>query len=265
MLRKISAFAAAGALLMLLNLPARAQTPAGTSTALTATREQLIASLAEFEKQANDGGYSAKLRDRAKYEASLIKQRLGSGDFQVGDKLVLLVDQEPTLSDTMQVAPDLTVRLPTGETLALKGILRSEVEAKLHAAIKKVVREPTVHAESFMVVSVTGDVGRQGYFTVKAESQLNDVLLAAGGPGSGADLTKISVERGNKTIWEGGPLQDAITEGRTLDQMSLRAGDRIVVPAAPQKSSSGGFLGTMRAVRGALVAIPLIFALIRVL
>src|SRR6185369_11766437 len=146
MLRKILGFAAAGTLLMLLNSPAQAQSAPAGSTSLTASRTQLLASLGEFEKQANDGGYSAKLRDRAKYEASLIKQRLEYGDFQPGDKVVLLVDGEATLSDTMAVAPDLTIKLPTGENMGLKGVLRSEVQAKFLEAIKKVVREPTVHA-----------------------------------------------------------------------------------------------------------------------
>jgi protein involved in polysaccharide export with SLBB domain len=267
MLRKLSALGASCALLVLFHLPALAQSsPSSTSTPLTATRAQLLAALSEFEKQSNDDGYSARTRDRAKYEASLIKQRLETGDFQVGDKVVLIVDGEQTLSDTMQVAQDLTVRLPTGDTIALKGVLRSEVEAKLRESVKKVVRDPVVHAESFMVVSVTGNVGRQGYFTVKAESQLNDVLMAAAGPGGSADLTKIRVERGSKTIWEGEPLQDAITEGRTLDQMSLRAGDRVVVPASPQKSSNGGgVLGTLRALRGFFIVVPLVFALVRAL
>src|SRR6185369_17125525 len=137
----------------------------------------------------------------------------------------------PTLSDTATVTQELTVILLTGDTLSLKGVLRSELEGKFREAILKVVRQPVVHAESYMRVSVTGDVGKQGYYTVAAASQLNDVLMVAGGPGATAKLTDIRVERGSKTIWDGEPLQVAITEGRTLDQMSLRAGDRIVVPA----------------------------------
>jgi hypothetical protein len=54
--------------------------------------------------------------------------------------------------------------------------------------------------------------------------------MTAGGPVSNAKMNKIYVERGGQRIWQGAAMQDAIIEGRTLDQLSLRAGDRVVVP-----------------------------------
>jgi hypothetical protein len=70
------------------------------------------------------------------------------------------------------------------------------------------------------------------------ERLVTDALMVAGGPSGNADLKEIKIERGDRPIWRGQPLQDAITEGRTLDQLSVRAGDRIVVPAQRQRVSA---------------------------
>ena len=231
-----------------------------------ATRAELQSQLANYEKAAHDGGYSDKTRARARYEANVIKQRLELGDYQPGDQVVLVVDGEPTLSDSLTVSPDLKLGLKSGDTLSLKGVLRSELEDRFRETIKRVVKNPKVRTESYMRIAVLGDVGKQGYYVLPAKSQLTDVLMAAGGPGGGADLTKLKIERAEKAIWEGATLQDAITEGRTLDQLSLRAGDRIVLPAQPQKvAGGGGILGTMRSIRGLLIAVPFIFGTIRAL
>jgi hypothetical protein len=38
------------------------------------------------------------------------------------------------------------------------------------------------------------------------------------------------LEREGSPLWKGEALQRALAEGRTLDEMELRAGDRILVP-----------------------------------
>jgi protein involved in polysaccharide export with SLBB domain len=231
-----------------------------------ATRAELQSKLVNFEKAAHDGGYTEKIRAQARFEANVIKQRLEMGDYQPGDQVVLLVEGEPTLSDSLTVSPELTLSLKSGDTISLKGVLRSELEDRFKETIRRVVRNPKVHTESFMRIAVLGDVGKQGYYVVRAESQLSEVLMAAGGPGGAANLMSMRIERGTKAIWDGEPLQDAITEGRTLDQLSLRAGDRLVLPVQAQKTGGGGgIMGSLKAVRGFLIAIPLILAGFRAL
>ena len=46
------------------------------------------------------------------------------------------------------------------------------------------------------------------------------------------------IERAGERIWTGEHLQQAIADGRTLDQLSLQAGDQIVVPARGQGFSA---------------------------
>jgi len=247
------------ALAVLVVVPAYAQSV--DTNRFQATRRELQELLAKYEQSARSGAYSPELRARAKYEASLIKQRLDRGDYQVGDRIAVIVDGEPTLSDTLVVGSDTTVVLPTGERIGLQRVLRSEVQERMQLAIAKVVKQPVVHTESFLRIGILGAVGTQGFYVVRSDALLTDVLMSAGGPQQTADLSKMRIERDRRKIWEGEPLQAAITEGRTVDQLSLRAGDMLVVPA----SSSGSARGTLTTIRSIIFAIPALYGLLRIL
>ena len=78
-------------------------------------------------------------------------------------------------------------------------------------------------------MSVEGGVGNVGFYTFRSDMLLSDALMAAGGLQS-ARLDKISLRRGNEVLAEGEEVQLALQQGRSLDQLNLRAGDRIVVP-----------------------------------
>ena len=224
-----------------------------------ATRQELQEILARHELSARSGAYSPQLRDRARYEASLIKQRLEQGDFQVGDRIAITVENEQAMSDTVTVSADLSVDLPSGERLSVKQVLRSEVQPLLQTAIAKVVKNPVVRTESFLRIGIMGAVGSQGFFVIRSEALLTDVLMSSGGISQTADLTNIRIERDQKTIWDGEALQVALTEGRTVDQLSMRAGDVLIVGGQATKR---GFKGMART---ALLSIPVIFGMIRVI
>lgn len=211
--------------------PAVAQGSGGrASSQLQMTRAELQDLLTRYEHVAQASGQDGDLRMRARYEATLIRNRLDEGDFQVGDQIALRVAGEPALSDTFVVRRDRTLDLPNVGEVPLRGVLRSELEEHLSEQIGRVIRNPIVRAESFIRVSIMGAVSRPGFYVVPADQVLTDALMAAGGPGQGAQLTRMRIERGNERIWGGNALQQAIVEGRTLDQLNLRAGDKIVVP-----------------------------------
>ena len=224
---------------------------------LNATRAELQELLTRHEQAAKSGSTSSEMRERARYEAALIKQRLEHGDFQVGDRIALNVDQEPTMSDTLVVAQDLTVDLPSGERISLKQVLRSEVHALLQQAVAKVVKNPVVRTETFLRIGIMGAVGAQGFYVVRSEALITDVLMNAGGISQSAELEKIKIERDSETIWEGDALQDAITQGRTIDQLNLMAGDMVVVP----QQGKGRNLFTL--LRGGMILASAVFALLR--
>jgi protein involved in polysaccharide export with SLBB domain len=123
------------------------------------------------------------------------------------------------------------------------------------------MKNPNVRAESFMRMAVLGAVTNQGYYVVRTDAMLMDVLKMAGGLGGGAELKGISLERGGDKIWEGEALQEAIVQGKTVDQLSLRAGDRIVVPV----QTTGGFFGKIASMRrGSMLPIGIVLSLLGV-
>jgi hypothetical protein len=184
----------------------------------------------QFQRVAGSTAYSGRIRERARADADLIRDRLERGDFRVGDRVVMRVEGEPNIPDSLPVEPGPAITLPVYGTIPLQGILRSELETHLTRELGRFINNPVVRAESLMRVSVQGDVGRPGFYTLPADMLLGEVLMEAGGPGRSADLEGIRIERLGERIWAGEELRAVLADGRTLDQLNLRAGDEIVVP-----------------------------------
>lgn len=221
--------------LLAFGVAAQAQTGVGRSASqVHMTREELQEALARYEQLTHTAQQNGEMRALARYEATLIRTRLTEGDFQVGDRIFLAVAGEPALTDTFVVRRDRTLDLPTLGEVSLQGVLRSELQDHLAQQVARHVRNPVVRASSTMRLSILGAVGNPGFYVLPTDQVLTDALMAAGGPTQTATLTRMRIERGNERIWDGAALQQAIIEGRTLDQLSLRAGDKIVVPQRAQ-------------------------------
>ena len=182
--------------------------------------------------------------------AAAIHARLTDGDFQQGDRILLTVEGEPQLpdrpvavqqprtierqlSDTFTVGAGRELVLPVLGSISLHGVLRAELQPYLTQEIARFVKDPVVHAKALIRVSVAGAVAKPGFYFVPTDAALSDALTAAGGPTQDAKLDKVRIERAGKRILQGDELRLAFTEGRTVDAMNLRAGDRFVVPGVP--------------------------------
>ncbi len=218
------------------------------------TRADLEELLDRLEQTAGSNAYSGTLRDQARDQARLIRARLVEGDFQVGDRILLFVEEEEALSDTFAVQPGGIINLPQIGAVSLAGVLRAELESHLGTALTKYLREPTIQARALIRLTISGSVDSPGFYMVSAEDLLTDALMLAGGPSANADVTEIRIDRGDRRIWEGEPLQQAIIQGQTIDQLNLRSGDMIQVP--DEGRGIGGFETTLRTV-GLLIAIPI--------
>jgi len=203
-----------------------------------ATRAQLQDMLSKYEAGSKTSAYSDAVRNIAGDEADLIRTRLEKGDFEVGDVITLTVAGQPTLTADFTVSPGYILVLPEiDEPVQLRGVLRSELRDVITAHLSKYIRDPRVYVQTKVVISVTGDgIGNAGFYTVSAESRLTDVLVTAGQPNQTAKMDKVKIKRGNETIWDGDELRQAIVQGRTLDQLNLRAGDEIEVPGKGSRS-----------------------------
>jgi protein involved in polysaccharide export with SLBB domain len=211
-----------------------------------ATRDYLKAELARLERA---GGQQAAA------VAALIRTRLDSGDFQAGDRILLRVEGEPQLSDTFAVGPGPTLPLPQLGAVPLRGVLRAELQGYLQEQVARYVRDPQVRARPLMRILVEGEVTRPGVYALSPEQPLADVITVAGGLTQRAKAAKLRVERGGTVIWSGERLQQALGAGRTLDQLSLRAGDRVFVPTRNDFARTAGIIGALMAIPLAVYAI----------
>lgn len=227
------------------------QSPDWDAGRIQVTRAELQDLLKQLEQAAASDVYSKPVRDRARAEAELIRGRLAQGDFQIGDRISLVVEGEQSLTDTFTVMPGPVLRLPAIGDVKLAGVLRSEIEAHLTQAIGEFIRGPVVRTRSLVRLSLLGELRTPGFYVVPTDMVLSDALMLAGGPTAQAKLTAIRIERDGARVWEDDALQRAIAQGRTVDQLSLRAGDQVVVPR-----KGGGFgYGTLRTV-SLLLSIP---------
>jgi protein involved in polysaccharide export with SLBB domain len=195
------------------------------------TRQGLEELLARFEQTAASEAYSPDFRSRARFEASLIRARLRDGDFQIGDSVSVVVEGESDLTGTFAVNEQRGISFPVIGGVSLVGVLRTELQSAIRDQIARFIKDPVVRARSSVRILISGEVGRPGFYVVDTNALLSDALMLAGGPAPTADLDAIRVERGNVAVWSGSGLQQAIAEGRTVDQLSLRGGDHVVVPA----------------------------------
>lgn len=175
-----------------------------------ATRQELQAALGRA------GGSELAVR---------IKSRLTDGDFRRGDRIALMVQGEPTLTDTFTVGAgsDLMLPPPTVGSVSLKGVLRSELEPKMSEYVGRFRTNAIVRAQPLLRLSIQGEVAKAGIYAVPADAQLADALMAAGGTTQFAKPNNVTIERNGKVFWKGSAFDT------DLDALGLQDGDQIVV------------------------------------
>lgn len=226
----------AAALCALFVLPASAQ-QGWDPTGVQLTRAELESLLRRYEETAGSSAYSGEVRAQARDEAELIRVRLAEGDLRVGDRIQLTVEGHADLTGEFAVVAGRVLVLPAIGEVPVSGVLRSELQDHLATEIGRFIRDPAVRARSLIRLEVIGAVARQGFYTIPSDILVSDALMLAGGPVSEADLDRIRVERNRQVIWSSNRLRRAMQEGRTLDQLSIRAGDGIIVPERAEGGS----------------------------
>ncbi len=194
------------------------------------TRAQLQQVLARYDSAAQSPAYSARLRGVAQGRADSIRARLEAGDLREGDRLRLAVEGQASLSDTFTVVAGPALALPVVGTVGLKGALLSELPERLTAAVDNVYRGAAVRVELLTRIAVIGGVARPGFYALPREALVDDAISAAGGLVADGRLAEAYIERGRERVWPTDSLQAAMRQRRTIGDLGLEAGDRIVVP-----------------------------------
>ena len=213
------------------------------------TRHELEKAVAMSE-QAAGATSDAKLRERHLADALQLRQRLENGDFSAGERILVTVYGDSVLSDTFTVRADHMLRFPGIPDVSLQGVLASELEGHLTKSLSVYYKEPKVDATPLVRVMVQGAVSRPGYYTIPVDEALPDVIMLAGGPVSTSDLERATVKRGSALVLDYRSMQNALRQGKTVGDVSMREGDVIDVPDKSSRWNAQTILTAIGAVSG---------------
>lgn len=224
------------------------------------SRTEIEAAIVKAEKIASSPGYSSRIKRAKRQEIALLKSRLSEGDLQPGDQVILSVQGEKELSDSFTVSANRYITLPAIVDVSLRGVLRSEVENHIATEIRKYLKNPVVHVRTTIRVSVLGAVGRPGFYQLPSEAMVGDAIMLAGGPAGGIDPAKTRVQRSGTEIVGREAFSQALTDGKTLDQMNLQAGDEIIVGGSRTATAGRNTLGVILPVLTGVAGLGLLIA-----
>jgi protein involved in polysaccharide export with SLBB domain len=229
------------ALIWLIAAAVPGQATAQATSQLT-TRDALTQAAVDADKSGNA------------MQAAGIRHRLSEGDFQVGDRVLLTVASDAAHTDTLVVREGVVLDLPYKTVLPLSGVLRSELKGRVTTEILKYVKAVEVDVTPLTRIAVLGEVTRPGYFAVRSDIPITDAIMLAGGPTGSADIERSMVKRGNREFRSADETRRAVSQGLTLDQLGLAAGDELIVGRQRQLVSP-----TTTAVVGTLASLAAIF------
>jgi len=165
--------------------------------------------------------------------------------FQVGDRILLVVEGDTMLTDTFTVVAGPAIELPVIGTLSLAGVPRAGIEGHMQRELGRYLKNLTVHARALIRLSIQGAVTRPGFYAVPTDLVLADALMVAGGPIQEARVDRMGIRRHGSRIWAGPKLQAAIARGATLEELGLRAGDQVDVPRGRDIESTVRIVGAL--------------------
>jgi protein involved in polysaccharide export with SLBB domain len=142
---------------------------------------------------------------------------------QPGDRILLKVWREPTLSDALTVDQNGMVVLPRLGPFSLAQQTVGTLQDSLRVRYAEFLRNPSIEVTILRRVGVHGEVKEPGLYWVDVTTTLRDVIALAGGLTEIANINNVVIVRGPTVLrvgnWErGGPLAS-----------DLMSGDQIVV------------------------------------
>jgi protein involved in polysaccharide export with SLBB domain len=229
-----------------------ASVAAAQSPSVLTSRAELTVAAQQAENLAASSNGAVSTKNRL--VAASIRQRLTTGDFLVGDRIVLSYISDIPHTDTLVVRSGPMLSLPANGSLSLAGVLRSELRSKVEAEVLKYIKAVEIEVTPLTRVGILGEVAHPGYFALRSDVPLADAIMVAGGPTAAADVDRTVVRRGKDEVRSIDETRQAIARGLTLDQFGLSAGDEIVIAHRRELLS-----GSVMPIVGALASIAAIF------
>lgn len=215
---------------------AQSGVPYGEARRAVASRGDLDSLAARAAAAADAPATPEEQRESLRRYAADLRTRLRTGDFQPGDRIIVVTRGDSTSVDTVTVQSDKTVTLQKLPPIPLDGVLRSELQSYLVEQLRRYVKRDLVRATPLVPVGILGEVVHPGYYRVPLQITVGDLLMVAGGPLPQADLTRVRIRRGQRTLVGERAMRDAMVCGLALGELGIDAGDEVLLKPAPQRN-----------------------------
>jgi protein involved in polysaccharide export with SLBB domain len=155
-----------------------------------------------------------------------------------GDQIFVQVQRHSDLNFSGAITSEGKIVMPVIGTVFLEGLTLEQAQATIRAQLNQYYINPIVSVELLVqrpvVVTVTGEVARPGFYALPADSnRLFTALTLAGGVNPASDLRGVQVRRtlGNGTVVEQRlDLFTPLATGTELPNLRLADGDVVIVP-----------------------------------
>ena len=230
----VTAVAMAVALQAVGTSEARSQSVPDDIRAAAATRTELETRSASLERELRSDSVKQTRRDSLIVQAQEIERRLREGDFAPGDRIVLHVQGEQSLNDTLTVRGEQMLPVPGFPDLALHGVLRSELRERVQSHLARFLRDPQFSVTPLIRVAVVGEVTRPGFYSLPPDARIADAIMLAGGPTGSGDLGRLTLSHGGRRLLAEGQMRDIVARGLSLDAAGVVPGDEVLVGQRPR-------------------------------
>ncbi len=201
------------------------------------TRAELESTLASYEKLAVSTS-DKKVKEQAMNDAAAVRERLRTGDFYPGDRMVIRVLNDTSVSDTFTVKQGRVLDFNSIPELSLAGVLDSELLDRVKTHIAKYIRDPDVTVTPLVRLQLTGGIGQPGWYQFRTDQTLTDAIMSIGGPSQTAEINKTDILRNGTVLVGRGATARALRSGKTIGDLGLRDGDELRIAEQPNARPS---------------------------
>jgi protein involved in polysaccharide export with SLBB domain len=227
--RWAAAFVVSTSLTALRNVTASGQGLPPDARSAEATRAELRSLSDSLQHKLKTDTLPDAHRDSVSAQADEITRRLRDGDFISGDRIVLHVQGEPTLNDTLIVRAEQVLPMPGLTDMPLHGVLRSELRETLRIHLNQFLRDPLFTVTPLIRLAVVGEVARPGFYSLAPDARMTDAIMLAGGPTANGDLSRLRLSRAGHPLASEEQMRDIVARGLSLDLAGVTPGDALVV------------------------------------
>jgi protein involved in polysaccharide export with SLBB domain len=220
------------------------------------TRAELESALASYEKLAVSTS-DKKIKEQALVDAAAIRERLRTGDFYPGDRIVVRVLNDTSVSDTFTVKQGRVLEFSTIPPLSLSGVLDSELLPQIKEHVAKYIKEPDVIVTPLVRLQVSGGIAQPGWHQFVTDQTLSDAIMSIGGPGPNSEIEKTEIKRAGKVIVDRTSTARALRTGKTIGDLGLRDGDELHI-AERMTTSRNNWMIYLPLITSLLITIRLI-------